>query len=104
MEALSALDRWQEKPFKMPDLQPGMVVAVAMDLGPSGVCGQCMSITCPWQYLHLFPSESAYREYVSQKPLGRKGQGYREAYAVVGSHGTGHMHIVNHCNQEPQDA
>lgn len=84
------------EPIELPVLTDGMVVAMVMDDGPTGICGQSMSITCPWQYLHFFPDESAFREYVKHKKLGRGGKGNKWAYCVVGENGTGTMNIIIH--------
>lgn len=98
-QTLSSLDRWHTEPFQTPALKPGMVVAMAMDAGPGGPCGQSMSTTCPWQHIHIFPDEATFRSWTAEHSIGRKGSRYLEAFAVLGDYGTGHMRITNHCPQ-----
>ena len=101
----TSLYRWYEdqEPLQLPPLKRGMVVVMVMDDGPGGTCGQCMSITCPWQYLHIFPSKAEYYAFVESKPssLGRNGQKQKVAYCIIGEYGTGHMRVVVHEELEP---
>ena len=52
-----------------------MFAVVYTDEGPSGICGQAMSITCPWTRVWLFSSEQAMHAFLKvQEPVktGRK--------------------------------
>lgn len=62
-------------------LRPGNVLSIIHDDGPSGPCGQCMSITCPHTMIHWYPSEDAYR---ANRPTHRNGVRTRERVVVVG--------------------
>ena len=84
-----------EASITLPTLRPGMVVAMFMDDGPSGICGQSMSITCPHQAIHIFKDEDQFRDW-HEAHGPRRGLNGKWAYAVVGSHGTGNMSIVLH--------
>ena len=46
------------------------VVLVYLDDGPSGPCGQSMSITSPHTRVHIFEDEDALREWSKDKDLG----------------------------------
>ena len=48
-----SLHRLYGATIPLPTLTDGMVIAIAMDDGPKGICGQAMSVTCPWQHLHF---------------------------------------------------
>lgn len=43
------------------------------DEGPSGICGQSCSITCPWDQLHIFLTEKKAEEF-QQKVKDYKGR------------------------------
>lgn len=94
-----SLHRLYGATIPLPTLTDGMVIAIAMDDGPKGICGQAMSVTCPWQHLHFFPDEQAFRDFVETKKLGRGGSREKIVYCVVGSHGTGQMFICDHTQE-----
>lgn len=82
-----------------PQLKNGMAWMLYTDTGPTGICGQSVSITCPYTRLHLWPSEDAMRsdlEGKDQSSLGRKGRQARIEWGVIGEFSTGNAAIVIH--------
>lgn len=76
------------------ELKPGMAWAMYMDEGPTGICGQSMSITCPHCVFATWPDEEAMRADV--KKIGRGGSKSRIHWGVVGEWGTANCGIVEH--------
>lgn len=63
---------------------PGMAWALYSDDGPSGPCGQSMSITCPWSILYVFKDEDELREAIKNESIGRKGRAWKVKQGVIG--------------------
>ena len=57
----------------MEQIKQGYIV-VYTDEGPTGICAQCMSITCPHCYIYLFDTEEEAREYMAITKIGRNGR------------------------------
>ena len=69
-------------------LKPGMAWAIYTDHGPTGIVGQCMSITCPHCSFVVWPDEASMRESLS-KQFFRKGSRPNLQYGVIGEFGHG---------------
>jgi hypothetical protein len=65
-------------------LLPGSVLSIIDDDGPSGICGQSMSITCPHTAIHWFPNEDLYRAWREAGDCHRRGRNVRERIVVIG--------------------
>ena len=72
-------------------LRSGNCLVMYSDKGPSGLCGQSVSITCPHTYLYWFPDEDTMRAKLASGTIGRRGSQPRIEYVVIGDHGTGQM-------------
>ena len=83
-------------------LMVGNVLAGFTDMGPTGACGQSMSTTCPHCVLHVFDNEDEFRGFLAENPNYRNGVQSQMHYAIVGSHGSGAMHVTDHRYQEKQ--
>ena len=73
-------------------IKPGMGWAIYTDSGPSGPCGQSMSVTCPHAIFALYPDEETMRASVESRF--RQGKMANLIYGVVGEWATGNGAIV----------
>lgn len=73
-------------------LKPGMGWAIYTDHGPTGICGQCMSITCPHCMFILWPDEESMEKDLAKSF--RKGSRHNLQYGVIGEWGTGNGSVI----------
>jgi hypothetical protein len=60
------------------------------DHGPSGTCPQCMSVTCNWTHLHVFPNEDAMRAWMEKRgDLRIRGRSRAEVRYLIGDSADG---------------
>ncbi len=79
-------------------LKPGMGWAIYTDRGPSGPCGQSMSITCPHSVFAVFPDEASMRAAVDK--MFRGGKQSNLQFGVIGEWSTGNGSIVVESKEE----
>lgn len=72
--------------YKIPPipLEDGNVLSIISDDGPTGICGQCMSITCPHTVIHWFKDEEQYRAWREKEDLHRRAKNVQERVVVIG--------------------
>jgi hypothetical protein len=63
-------------------LNIGNVLVVYTDDGPSGPCGQCMSVTAPHTYLLIYKTEDEFKK--DMKNIGRGGKNAKIRFVVIG--------------------
>jgi hypothetical protein len=75
----------------------GNVLVFQYDDGPTGICGQSMSITCPHMVIHWFETEDKCIESRDKNGLvSRRGQNSRIHVIRVGEGGTCNTSIILH--------
>lgn len=79
----------------LPELRPGMCIVLYTDKGPTGATGQCMSTTCPWASLLIYPDYDTAREDLESKPFRRGSRADVRVY-VVDDWGQGRLNIGIH--------
>lgn len=72
-------------------LKDGMGFIMYTDEGPTGITGQCMSITCPHAIFAIYENEEKMKE--GLKKL-REGRNKNIQYGVVGQWDVGNCQIV----------
>lgn len=78
-------------------IKDGNVLAIYYDDGPSGLCGQSMSITCPYMSIHLFDTEEEFKTYTKKYSLNRTGKHAQIRHVVVGEYSCpGKISIIKH--------
>lgn len=77
------------------DLPAGSVLVICTDDGPTGVCGQSMSVTCPHTVLHWFPTEEDYRR-VADRLRSHRGKNAKTRVVKIGEWANGQFTLVKH--------
>ena len=95
-KTLSLRRPYDGTPFKIPELTNGMVVVLYTDQGPTGICGQAMSITCPHGHLVIFPNWELARNFLNNKGSFRNGKREDIRWFEIGEQGTGQFWISVH--------
>jgi hypothetical protein len=73
-------------------LKPGMGWAIYTDHGPTGICGQSMSITCPHSVFRVWPDEESMRADLDKSF--RKGSKANLQFGVIGQWSSGRGAVV----------
>lgn len=79
------------------NLSPGSILVICTDDGPSGICGQSMSVTCPHTVLHWFPTDEDYHRVASRLDrLSRRGKNAKTRVVKIGGWSSDQFSLVKH--------
>lgn len=77
-------------------------LVIYTDKGPTGMCGQSMSTTCPHTHIHIFDSEQQFKD--SDVEIGRRGSKQEIRMFDIDNYGqtdlrNGNLLIKDHSNE-----